>query len=86
MSQNPPPNNIPNQSDTLTQILEKRTKIIEKMENLRSTLNTFLSKQFSVRNLSNPNYNSIYYIIHRKQSKLLTHLSKTKSKFLITPY
>lgn len=50
MSQNPPPNNVPNQSDTLTQILEKRTKIIEKMENLRSTLNTFLSKQFSVRN------------------------------------
>ena len=50
MSQNPPSNNVPNQSDTLTQILEKRTKIIEKMENLRSTLNTFLSKQFSVSN------------------------------------
>lgn len=51
MSQNPQPNDTPNQSDTLTQILEKRTKIIEKMENLRSILNTFLSKQFSVYNI-----------------------------------
>ena len=86
MSQNPQPDNILNQSDTLTQILEKRTKIIEKMENLRSTLNTFLSKQFSVRKQYLMRMIIITICFYRKQSKLSIHLNKTKSKFLITPY